>query len=833
MRARYLLRLAACLTFIAAITALVYRGILLPAGSVPVYPWASDTLGHVLKVEYLGQQLRAGVAYPDLLPHWYAGLQMLRYHPPFPYYVLLLLKVLTGSALLAANWFIALCALAGGLGWLTYRRWIGWLPAAIGGALYTFLPDNIRVALAEGNLPRVLATAIVPWAIYLLIRSLEETGRPRHRLALGLCFMLIVLSHAMMAAIYAACCALLCILLWIGRRANAQRATAAIASIALGILLAGWWFLPSLIGGITELNASAMTEALAVFPLTTYLNPSLRAGNPEIVYPGAALLLSALVLLFIRRGRDPYAIGLSIVGFFGILITTPGFNAAFNALPMHHLFWPLRFLGFASFCLLLAVIWRLRELRTRLWVVVPVLIVGLLVGDGLLSLRLIFLRPARPEVTGIARQLATAGGWREATLDYSRLGSAPSYFFTAVGGREQIYGWAYQGAHTATTVSAIDEALQQGYTSYVIDRLNLLGVDDVVRLQTEPMAPDLPARLSAAGFSTHNAGTAISWYHRDGAPRAIRAHWRALGIGRGAQNFAYLFPQIIRGGSRRVDDYSLEELASYDALVLAGFEWNDRGRAEELVGQVAQAGVRVLVDLTGIPDDPLARQPRFLGVWGERITLGHAALVLEGDGQTYQLLPFTSAFPSWNAYSPQGLDVEALRHPYFGTYSAALGYRQVGSGRVWFVGDNLPYHAVLTRDPTAIQLLGDTLGLPADQTSSYQTVPLRDYTASARGYRFSYALDQSDMLLIPIANHDGLRVYVDGQPARRYSFERLLAFQAPAGQHRVSISLAPTSIYYAGLAVSVLALLGMATVASLPWGKSRRKGQDHEQNQLA
>ncbi len=832
MRARELGRQTASVLFIAAITALVYRGILAPAGSVPLYPWASDTLGHVLKTEYLSRQLLAGVAYPDLLPQWYAGLQMLRYHSPLPYYVLFVLAALTSSAVSAANWLIALCALLGGLGWLPYRRWFGWLPAVIGGALYTLLPDNIRVALAEGNLPRVLATAIVPWAVYLLIRSLEETGRRSHRLALTLCFMLIVLCHAMMAAIYAACCALLCMLLWIGRRANVQRAMAGIGSMAIGILLAGWWLLPSLVGGITELNTTAMTEALAIFPLTTYLNPTLRASDPETVYAGAALLLVALALLLIRRGRNAYAIALSGIGFFGILITTPGFNAIFNALPLHHLFWPLRFIGFASFCLLLAIIWRLSEWTRGRLVIVTALIIALIAGDSLLSLRLIYLRPARVEITDIAHQLATTYGWREATLDYSRLGSAPSYFFSSVGGREQLYGWAYQGAHIARNVSALDEALQRNFANFVFDRLNLLGVDDIVTLKTQPMAADLPTQLADAGFMQQYSSADIAWYHRDGAPRAIRANWRALGIGRGAQNFAYLFPQIIIGSESRVDQYSFEELAGYDTLILSGFEWNDRQSAEELVTRIAQAGVRVFVDMTGIRDDPLTRQPRFLGVWGEPIVLGHTALRLEGEGKTYQLLPFSSEFESWVAYSPQGLDKEVLRHPYFGTFSAALGYRQIGAGRIWFVGDNLPYHALLTRDPAVIALLSEALELLADHPNAYQSVPLRGYTASARGYRFSYTLEQPDLLFVPIADHDALQVFVDGRPAHSHSFENMLAFEAPAGVHRVSITLTPTPIYYLGLAVSVLGLAGAATIAALP-NLFRQKGNTHAPSEMA
>ncbi|HNB53594.1 MAG TPA: 6-pyruvoyl-tetrahydropterin synthase-related protein, partial [Anaerolineales bacterium] len=91
-----------------------------------LFPWGSDTSGHALKVEYLLQELAKGHLYPDLLPAWYMGLQMMRYHPPLPYYLLAGLAVMLGSSLRAANLFIVLCAWAGGASWMLFRRWIGW-----------------------------------------------------------------------------------------------------------------------------------------------------------------------------------------------------------------------------------------------------------------------------------------------------------------------------------------------------------------------------------------------------------------------------------------------------------------------------------------------------------------------------------------------------------------------------------------------------------------------------------------------------------------------------------------------------------------------------------
>ena len=807
-------RLAWLLSSIAVIVLadlLVYRTILVP--DLPgLYPWASDTLGHLLKAEYLQSNLAQGRLYPDLFPNWYMGIQMLRYYPPLPYFVLVGLAYLTGDMIAAANWFIALCALAGGLSWLLFQRWVGRPLAMLGGVLFLFLPDNVRVALAEGNLPRALASALLPLAIFCLLRALEADGGRRHAAGLSLCFAAIVLCHAMMGAIYAVCSALLVAGCWISRIATFRRAFYAGASVALGIGLSGWWVLPSLSGGITAIDASAMTEALAVVPWSQYLNPFARAAGPETIYVGAVLLAAASAGLWVRHAQRRLVVALVCTGLTGVAITTPGFNALFNALPLHSLFWPLRFLGIASCLLLLAVLCSLHGLRERkpLWIA---LTIGLLALDGWGSLPAIHLRPPQTDLGAISERLAALPGWREATLDESRFGSTASYLVTARGRREQIYGWAYQGARTAASVAALNEALQQGNTAYLLDRLTLLGVDDVVLLNTLPSADTVAVALHDAGFQADVGGSTATIYHRDGAPRAYLARWPALGIGRGARNLAYLFPQLVVGTSLHVDDYTLDDLRRYQTVVLSGFTWRDRSAAEALVVQAAAAGVRVVVDLTGTTEDPLARAPRFLGVWGEPVVLDAQPVLVQGAGQPQVLQAFGRITGLWHALAPQGMETTTRWFDYLGERAAAVGYTAYGAGQVWFIGLNLPYYAATSQDPTAIAILAEVLGLPPHTPTHYTAVALQGYQADAKGYRFSYRLATPERLIVPIAAHDGTVVAIDGIPVAIHSLEQLIVIEAPAGDHQVAIGFRPTRVYLFGKLVSLLAVLGVIGIA--------------------
>ncbi len=809
--------LCAAIVWITLATAGLYYKTLFRSDGL--YPWASDGLSHVMKAAYVQDELAQGVIFPEFFPDWYFGAQVLRYYPPLPYYALVTLGEGLGIPLPNATaWLIALCAWFGGLSWLLYRRWIGWLPATLGGTLFLMLPDNLRVAFAEGNYPRVLTTALIPLLVYLALRSLEEDSPWWAQAGMVLGMAVTVLNHAMLAAIHAVAITLLVFGLWLGKKTTIWRALRVPACLGTGIMLSGWWLLPSLTGGITELDTSYW--ARITYPWRELLNPFLRLQNIEILYIGVTLMLLPIAGLLWRKGRNATTISLTLVGAFGVLINTRGFNDLYNALPLSSLMMPYRFLGIASFMLLLALMWQAHESRIPWLAGVLFVLIAL---DSLPSLRLAHLRPPSEQQVQVSNLLAQLPGWRVATLDQGRLGPAPSYFLTAVGGREQVYGWSYYGARAATTISALEDGLVYARDAYVFDRLSLFGTDDVLLLKSLEIAPGLSARLEAAGYQAVFDDGSVVLYHRDGGARAFAVQWRILGIGRGARNFSYLFPQIISGTSPYVDDYDLETLTRYPVVVLSGFAWHDRVQAETLVQQAAESGVTFVVDFTQTQEDPASRIVRFLDVWGERIVLPPDEPILaRGASGEYALAPFGEPKALWHTYTPQGLQNIDLTYTYLGETATLTGYKAYGQGRVWFVGGNLPYHAVSSHDPEAIRLLERLLGSSADAINTYTVVPLKNYRASSVGYDFDYHLENMEWLFFPVAMHEGMTVEIDGIPAQVQSFENLLAFQAMPGSHHVEIRLHHTRIYQLGQAVTVLALLVWAGLIGIQWiGRQR------------
>ena len=208
----------------------------------------------------------------------------------------------------------------------------------------------------------------------------------------------------------------------------------------------------------------------------------IRLHNPETDYSGLSLVVLSLVALFWKKTRDRQAIVFTSVGLLGILAYTPFFNGLFYSLPGHNLLWPMRFQGVSSFLLLLSSMWFLKKIsETRIGLMAVFLFMVTMIDVGLSS-RLIHVVQPSEDILALTTEIGSRPGWREATLDKSKLGSKVPYFIARNTQREQVFGWTYQAAKTAQNVVFINESMDFGAYPYLLDRLSLFGVDDVILL---------------------------------------------------------------------------------------------------------------------------------------------------------------------------------------------------------------------------------------------------------------------------------------------------------------------------------------------------------------
>jgi uncharacterized membrane protein len=146
----------------------------------------------MLRMDFLISSIQQGDLAPSIYPDWYMGMQLFRYYPMLSYYLLIFIKQVCGQSLAAVNWFIVLSAWLGGVSCLLYRRWVGWITAISAGLVYLVLPDNVRVAFSEGNLPRVLASAFVPLLFFFILDHLENSKHKGDLAGIAVLFMLFV-----------------------------------------------------------------------------------------------------------------------------------------------------------------------------------------------------------------------------------------------------------------------------------------------------------------------------------------------------------------------------------------------------------------------------------------------------------------------------------------------------------------------------------------------------------------------------------------------------------------------------------------------------------------
>ena len=143
--------------------------------------------------------------------------------------------------------------------------------------------------------------------------------------------------------------------------------------------------------------------------------------------------------------------------------------------------------------------------------------------------------------------------------------------------------------------------------------------------------------------------------------------------------------------SSYIDDCSLEKLEQYSMLILSGADWHSKKQAEKLISDYAVSGGQVFIEMAGMPPNVLAKQPEFLGVYGEAVSI-RQEIEVRGEDTRVILPPLWQQEGEWKAYVPMGLDKVELGFSYYGNQAPILGYKML-KGEDMVSGANLSYHA--------------------------------------------------------------------------------------------------------------------------------------------
>ncbi|MFZ5641994.1 MAG: 6-pyruvoyl-tetrahydropterin synthase-related protein [Bacillota bacterium] len=786
-----------------------------PAGEH--YPWGSDTWGHLFKAEYLFNEIFKGNYYPQFTEYWYNGGQPFRYWAPLPYYVIALTRAISPDIFFAGIYYVFGCALFGGLSWLLFSGRMGIWPATAAGVIWTIWQDNARVAFSEGNLPRVMATALLPLLLFILLNVIEKKKPYLYIVGMVALVHLVILCHAMVGAIYSTSMILFVVFLFIMGGCQLKEGIRAILVIAAGIASSSWWLLPSLVGGIASLDSEAVKNAIEFVPANISFNPLNRFTTPEDFYWGISIILALLVTMATWKSKPPWAKSLAVCGIVLILITLPASRVFYTFLPLSNLLWPLRFSSFAAMaviasCLAFNPPGRRQRLLNSSYVT-GFLIAGIFSAfliDSLFSIRLLsHTNPQPTSIMNIADKIKSKPGWRVATIDLSRLGSAPSYLFSNSAGLEQVAGWAWQGAVTSSNLMLINTGLEMKYYPFLFRSCVNLGATELV--VSEELVEDkesFKAAAEKAGYIRTSDLGKLSLWHSVDYPYLVEKRNSCLVVGKYSSAVAMQFPEAHMGSSIFIDDYSLSELKKYPQIIYTGAEWRSKEKAEAIVAEYASSGGKVYIEMAGMPKSVLSKQPEFLGVVGEAVTL-RGQLEIKGQDREFLLQPFSDKMPVWKAYVPLGLDGVELEFSYYGNQAPVYGYKIVNGNKIWFLGGNIIYHSFLTGDTLALKFIKAILGL-SDHYTVPRLVPLYGYEATENGYIMSYHSDRDFEAILPVASLDGMKAEIDGSPMEIDVYENLVMLNLPGGRHIITLSLTKTPVYSKGAAGTAASLVLVA-----------------------
>ncbi|MGN0166247.1 MAG: 6-pyruvoyl-tetrahydropterin synthase-related protein [Lachnospiraceae bacterium] len=698
-----------------------------------IYPSGNDVLYHVYRGDYIYNVINEGNLYPLYNAAWYNGVELLRYWPPLTAYISAACQALAGgSAMNGYLLFVGFIFFFGAISWFIIglhakRPFLG----AFLGALWFFMPNNLYALFVEGNLPRSLCMVFLPLFIYCVINYLENRNWKYLPAIMGLMALQIMchMGYAGMIALGV----ILYFIVYAVITGKIRPELEALLAMLIGFMLTGIWLIASLFGGITKIDSS---ESMAGFFQDAWitLNPFLRLESQEkwFYFGLAAFLLAIFGWLFGgKKSKSGFISALLI-----FILTTTSMYHVIKHLPGGEYLWMLRFISIALCMILLSLLYW-KSLKN----IFLILICALLVADVIPSLELLYGDGSGITVTDRLDEQQEATlidkaqeytNQRLALMDLSTLGATGAFLVSDWNDSvNATFGAGWEASVTATNISQLNRALEGGNYLYLFDRCKELGNDTVlVRLseinaQSAPVT-DLDAAAAANGYVKEEETTGYILYHLEMA--ATEGNWGtvteypAIGIGTSAPSMSLQFPSMEETASTNLNDYTFEELSKYELVYLAGFTYDDREYAENLVLDLSEAGVRVVIAADGIPEDRKTHDRSFLGVTCNTILFSNGYPELDTiDGHIYADL-FPQGYTEWSTVYLEGLD-DCWGTVYDNDLELAF-YGTVKNENIVMIGINLTYHYSLTKDPSVGKLLSHAMDLSGTELPDRKIIPL-------------------------------------------------------------------------------------------------------------
>lgn len=701
------------------------------------YPFGSSTMNFIYYGDVVYDSIADGNIFALYDPNWYNGIEFLRSVAILPsYFMAFCIWLAGGDPIDGYLMFVGLVFFLGALSWYKLGKSKGRvLLGTFIGILWFFMPNNLYVLFFEGDLSKALCMVILPIFIGAVYDYLE-TSKWTNLISIIVSFALMTMCNLEYIVMITIGIVIFMILHGLINR-KWKNVIMILGAMILSVCIIGVWLISAVIARQGTSNAESMQRYFQ--DIIKSLNPVERYTSVNrYYYFGIAAFL--LCLFGVTCGRKK-TLPAFLMALLILVSTSSSMYYVMKVIPGSDYLLMCQYITLALGIVLYALLmWKTLKKP------VTIIICILLIVDVIPSMNLVYgtfsgvpfeeRYTEQYDATLIAKAKEMTSQ-RMLLLDGGELESTGAYLVSMYeGGKMSASGGDWLLAGNDTNIAQINKALGNGNYEYLFDRCKELGNDTILikhsQLNEQNISYEIIDRAAAAsGYEVVSHSDLYSLYNMD-----IEGNWgltskyEAIGIGSDAAIMALSFPAMEEVSSTNIDDYTFEELSQYKVVYLSGFTYEDKYKAEELVVELSEAGVKVIILADGVPEDSSSHTRDFLDIICNDISFTNGYPFLETKVGVLDCDYFPQGSEEWNTVYVNGLDdvwgtvkEDGMELEFYGT---------VKNDNIIVVGLNLVYYHSITGDEGVGKLLGDITGLEVGALPKREIVPVEvEYKGSS------------------------------------------------------------------------------------------------------
>lgn len=601
---------------------------------------------------------------------------------------------------LSFNIIVGLNIVIGGFGFILWgvffkRRKLCFVFAA----LWFFIPTNLRVLFSEGNVPIAFINSIIPYLILAYYNAITEKKNWN--------YFLLTVVVIVMTFLNATITIMLLILLYLAILARAlvkkvdKHAILILSILTVVVLVLRFTIIEKYQNWILPKSVEHL-----IFPIETSFNPFVRFENIQVFYIGISFLLVALfgIIFSANKNKERWLFFMAVILF---IVTSSRLGIFFDKIPINEflVFSRISSLGVA-FIFLGIVLW------INLNKLILIGICFFMSMDAFATFQVIgFNRDLPRELMQELDIAAEIVANKVAVLDLSTYGSFVNYYLKIYGGLKEeqlIFNRKWMSADNKDELIRINSALENDYYLFMFDKTLENEVDTLI-IKKAYIEDEISLQEAAdkVGYEKiyEDDGDYIYKYPIENE-FITNTRYEAIGIGKYASNIVYNFPNIVVGDSNYLEDYSIEELKQYKTIYLSGFKYRDEKKAEEMLYNLSNMGIRVVVDIVDIDSNG------FLGVVPQSIVLANNYGEIYYKGEKIILEDFTENIKIFKTNYISNIVAE---ENYAIEKTMVINYLNYKNENLILLGLNIPYYLFHTKDKEAIRIMEDVLNMKANE----------------------------------------------------------------------------------------------------------------------